>query len=126
MKELFSACGCRILPLIFLTALTNLGALGQAVDKHPPTQTPLQQELAKFDKDQSGKIDGEEQAAYLTAQQKKRNGDLKMWDKIGDGELDETERAQARALAKQSAANARRVQKEAKAKENAAASPAKP
>jgi hypothetical protein len=96
------------------------------VSSAPSSQTALQQELAKSDKDKNGKLDAEEQAAYLAAQEKTRSDDLKKWDKNGDGKLDEAERAQARALAKQSAANARRAEKDAKAKEKAAASPAKP
>jgi hypothetical protein len=35
----------------------------------PQTQTPLQKELTKFDQDKNGKLDADEQAAYLAAQE---------------------------------------------------------
>jgi hypothetical protein len=87
----------------------------------PPAQTPLQQELAKFDKDNDGKLDSEERAAYLAAQAKKRQDYLKKWDKNGDGKLDEPERSAARAAAKQAFAEAKRSQAAAKAKAAGAA-----
>jgi len=79
-------------------------------------QTPLQKELAKFDKNKDGKIDAEERAAYLAAEANKRQDYIKKWDKNGDGKLDEQERSAARAAAKQAFAEAKRSQAAAKAK----------
>lgn len=102
-------------------------SFGQSKEKESPIQTSLQRELAKFDRNKDGKLDAEEQQAYLAAEEKKSADQLKEWDKNGDGKLDEEERAAARAIAEQAAAAARRAEKKANSKkQDAASSTSKP
>ena len=107
-----------IIAAIFVSVVT-----GQSEDKFAETQTPLQKELAKFDKNKDGKLDVEEQAAYFAAQSQKRADYIKKYDKNGDGKLDEDERLAARAAEKQALAEARKAEKEAKAQAKASTGP---
>jgi hypothetical protein len=97
------------LTILLFFSVAPATASAQSADKLP-IQTPLQKELAKFDKNKDGKIDAEERAAYLAAEANKRQDYIKKWDKNGDGKLDEQERSAARAAAKQAFAEAKRSQ----------------